>query len=138
MGWAVGSKPILVAQARRVRHLLPVRQALGDDLRRLQRRLAQGRIFDDLALHAGRLVVQHVAQGLQLGDELVDLLHRRSRHPLQQRADIARDHFTVVLRLPPKAGCNVAPHEIPDFPFHCRFHRSVELGGLTRLEKGHV
>jgi hypothetical protein len=67
--------PASVAQARRVRHLFPARQAFGDDLGRLQRRLAQGGILDDLALYPRALVLQHVTQRLQLGDELVDLLH---------------------------------------------------------------
>src|SRR6476619_791264 len=74
----------LVAQARRVGHLLPVRQAFGDDLRRLQRRLAQACVFDDLALHPRGLALQRVAQGLQLGDESVDFLHRGARHAPQQ------------------------------------------------------
>src|SRR3982074_2854717 len=41
--------PGLIAQARGVRHLFPAGQAFGDDLGRLQRRLAQGGILDDLA-----------------------------------------------------------------------------------------
>src|SRR5262245_30180960 len=50
-------------------------QAFGDRLGRLQGRLGQCRILDDLALNPRCLPVQHVTHGLQLGDELVDLLH---------------------------------------------------------------
>src|SRR5262245_30579409 len=127
-----------VAQARRVRHLLPLRQAFGDDLRRLHGGLAQGGVFDDLALHARGLGLQHVAQGLQLADELLDLLHRRACYPLQQLPDICGYHLAVALRLPPQAGRNVAAHEVADFPFHFRLPRRLDVGGLTRLEKGHV
>src|ERR1700716_854542 len=73
-----------VAQAGRVGDLFPMRQALGDDLRRLHGRLAQGRVFDDLTLDAGAFGGQHLTQRLQLAAELVDLLHRGPRHPLQQ------------------------------------------------------
>ena len=53
----------------------PLLQAFGDRLGRLQGRLGQCRILDDLALNPRCLPVQHVTHGLQLGDELVDLLH---------------------------------------------------------------
>src|SRR6476646_3120789 len=128
----------LIAQARGVRYLFPAGQAFGDDLRRLQGRLAKGGIFDDLTLHARALVLQHVAQGLQLGDQLVDLLHRGARHALQQGGDVVGDHLAVAFRLAPKAGRDVATDEFPDFPFHRCLHRDVEIGGITRIEKGHV
>jgi hypothetical protein len=50
--------------------------------------LGQGRIFDNLALDPPGLTLQHVAQGLQLGDELLDLLHRGSGRPLQHDVDV--------------------------------------------------
>jgi hypothetical protein len=53
-------------------------QAFGDDLSRLQGPLGQGRIFDYLVLHPRGLSMQRVAQGLQLRDEFLDLLHRGS------------------------------------------------------------
>src|ERR1700747_2428038 len=54
----------LIGRRRRVGGFFPLNQAFGDDLRRLQRRLAQGRVFDDLALHARGLALQLVAQHL--------------------------------------------------------------------------
>ena len=45
---------------------------------------------------------------------------------------------SVAFRLAPQAGRHVAAHEFPDFPFHRRLHRILEIGGITRIEKGHV
>ena len=83
-------------------------------------------------------VLQHVAERLQFGDQLVDLLHRGARHPLQQGRDVVGYHLAVAFRLAPQAGRHVAAHEFPDFPFHRRLHRILEIGGITRIEKGHV
>src|SRR5215510_253160 len=127
----------LVPDAWSVRHLFPVRQAFRDDLSRLHGGLAQGRVLDDLTLHAGAFGGQHLTQRLQLADQLVDLLHRGAGHALQQRADITRDHLALALRLTPKGG-NVAPHELADFPFHRRFHPRLVVGRLTCLDQGHV
>jgi hypothetical protein len=44
----------------------PVRQSLGDNLGRLHRRLAQVRVFGDLALNPRAFTLQHFAQGMQL------------------------------------------------------------------------
>src|SRR5215467_10533766 len=125
-----------VAKTRGVGHLFPMGQAFRDDLGRLQRRLAQGRVFDDLALHARGFALQRITQRLQLGDELVDFLHRRPCYPLQELVDVVGDQFAVALRLAPNAH-DVAADEFADFPFHFRFRRGVDFGGLTRLEKGH-
>jgi len=43
----------------------------------------------DLALDPRRFVLQPLAQRLQFGDEVIDLLHRGAGEPLQQRVDIA-------------------------------------------------
>src|SRR5215467_4865297 len=125
-----------VAKTRGVGHLFPMGQAFRDDLGRLQRRLAQGRILDDLALHARGLALQRVAQRLQLSDEFVDLLHRSPCHSLQQLVDVVGDQLAVALRLAPNAH-NVAAHEFADFPFHFRLRRGLDFGGLTRLQKAH-
>src|SRR5262249_24839376 len=119
-----------VPNARGVRHLFPVRQAFGDDLGRLHRRLAQRRIFHDLTLHGAPLVAQHAAPRPPLADQRVDLLPRGAGYPLQRRADIAGDHLAVGLRRPPQSG-DVAAYEFADFPFHGRFRRLVHLGRLT-------
>src|SRR5262245_25372938 len=125
-----------VAKTRGVGHLFPMGQAFRDDLGRLQRRLAQGRILDDLALHARGLALQRVAQRLQLSDEFVDFLHRSPCHSLQQLVDVVGNQLAVALRLAPNAH-NVAAHEFADFPFHFRLRRGLDFGGLTRLQKAH-
>jgi hypothetical protein len=48
---------------------------------------AKGRVFDNLALDPSGLTLRRVAQGLQLRDELVDLLHRGSGCSLQHGVD---------------------------------------------------
>jgi hypothetical protein len=62
-------------QSTYVRNLSPTVQTFCDDLGRLRRRLAQARIFDDLALYTFALVLQLVAQHLELADEPLDFLH---------------------------------------------------------------
>src|SRR6266536_6303487 len=64
--------------------LFPLRQAFGDDLRRLGCRLAHMRIFRNLPLDALAFVLQVVPQRLQLGNELVDLHHRHSGNALDE------------------------------------------------------
>src|SRR5262249_34774781 len=81
---ACGDYAPSVPQAGGVGNLFPMGQAFRDDLGRLQRGLAQGRVLDDLALHARGLALQRITQRLQLGDELVDFLHRRPCYPLQE------------------------------------------------------
>src|SRR6516165_7585082 len=112
-----------------VTHARPARQAFCNDPGRLHGGLTQGSVLDDLALHARAFVLQHLPQRLQLGDQLVELLHRGAGHALAQVADIARYHFAVVLGLPP-LGCNVAADEFADFPFHLRLDC---LAGLNRF-----
>src|SRR5712691_2060826 len=114
---------------RSVRNLSPMVQTLRDDLRRLHRRLAQARVFDNLALHALALVMQSVAQYLKVADEPVDFPDRVRRYALQQRADIVRHSRAVILRLPRQAG-DVAAQKFTDLPFHS-IH-PLQLGGLTR------
>src|SRR5262249_41606151 len=92
-----------VAKTRGVGHLFPMGQAFRDDLGRLQRRLAQGRILDDLALHARGLALQRVAQRLQLSDEFVDFLHRSPCYPLQELVDVVGNQLAIALRLAPNA-----------------------------------
>src|SRR5262245_37522523 len=133
---ACGDYAPSVPQARGVGNLFPMGQAFRDDLGRLQGRLAQGRVLDDLALHARGLALQRIAQRLQLGDELVDFLHRRPCYPLQELVDVVGHQVAVALRLAPNAHY-VAADEFADFPFHFRFRRGLDFGGLTRLEKGH-
>src|SRR5438128_1554427 len=133
---ACGDYAPSVPQARGVGNLFPMGQAFRDDLGRLQRRLAQGGVFDDLALHARGLALQRITQRLQLGDELVDFLHRRPCYPLQELVDVVGHQFAVALRLAPNAHY-VAADEFADFPFHFRFRRGLDFGALTRLENGH-
>src|SRR5438132_6752953 len=67
-GWAgalnvpSGEGASSVAKARCAGYLFPMRQAFGDDLRGFQRRLAQGRVFDDLALPASGHALQPARQ----------------------------------------------------------------------------
>src|SRR5262245_39318722 len=53
-----------IGPCRHVGNLFQLCQALGDDLGRLQRRLAQGRILNDLALNPRGLALEHVARRL--------------------------------------------------------------------------
>src|SRR5438874_6889602 len=88
-----GRRCVAVAKSRTGRaaalsHVLPLCQALGDDLRRFGRRLAHVRIFGDLALDPLAFVLQVVAQGLQLDEELLNLQYRRSGNALDQGTEI--------------------------------------------------
>ena len=57
----------------------------------------------DLALDSRRFVLQPLAQRLQFGDEVIDLLHRGAGEPLQQRVDIAGRQVAAVFQ--PVARC---------------------------------
>src|SRR4029077_17486862 len=50
------------ADARSVRHSLHMRHAFGNDFRQLNHRLAQRRVFHDIALHAIALLLELLAQ----------------------------------------------------------------------------
>src|SRR5262249_54785994 len=76
--------PLAAATFRVIR---PLRHAFGDDLGRSQCRFAQIAVACNLPLDALTLIVQEVSQALQLENELVDLLHRCCRHPLDEGVD---------------------------------------------------
>src|SRR6266516_8197865 len=97
--------------------LFPLRQALGDDLRRFRRRLAHVRVFGDLALDPLALVLQEIAQNLQLGDELFDLQRRCSGNALDQRIEIAHSQFAAGLRLRLAQLRDVPANEFADLAF---------------------
>src|SRR5258705_8133232 len=115
---------MLSAGAAQAAVALPVRKALGDDLGRLHRRLAQVRVFGDLALNARPFLMQQFAQLLQLADQAVDLLHRRTGNALQQRADVMRDQFAVVLRRTAQ-GLSVTADELADLAFNAAVARRL-------------
>jgi hypothetical protein len=46
-------------------------------------------------MHPLALVLQLVAQGLQLAEQPIDLLNRAAEHLLQQRPDIVGDRFAA-------------------------------------------
>src|SRR5712675_1306222 len=76
--------------------VLATGQAVGEDLGRLHRGLAEARIAHDLARHAVAIMLELLAQHLELGDQLVDLVDRIERDALQQQTKIVDHTFAVV------------------------------------------
>src|SRR5262249_16017243 len=74
--------------ARAVDRALPLRHPVGDNLGRFHRRVAQLHVAGNLALHPVALAAQEVAQPLQLRDQLLDFLHRRTCYTLNERIDL--------------------------------------------------
>src|SRR5712692_7385534 len=93
--------------------MFPLRQALNDDLRGLGRRLTHVRISRNLLLDALTLVLQVVAQHLQLGDELIDLHHRRASDALDERIEIARAEL-IRVRFRLANLCSIFANELAD------------------------
>src|SRR5262249_13890076 len=97
-----------------LRLVLAAGQAVGEDLGRLHGGLAEARIAHDLTRHALSIMLELLAQHLELGDQLVDLVDRIERHPLQQQTEIVDHTFAVVAvvgDLPPRLR-DVATHQL--------------------------
>src|SRR5262249_15711849 len=76
--------------------------------------LAEARIAHDPTRHALAIMLELLAQHLELGDQLVNLVDRIERHPLQQQTKIVDHTFAVVAvvgDLPPRLR-DVATHQL--------------------------
>src|SRR5215216_1284666 len=93
--------------------VLPLRNALGDDSRRLRRFLAQAHIAFDLALDANAFLPHEVAQPLELADQAVDFRDRRDGDALHD----ARRHLRSRLRWPLAIEGRVAARKFLHRPF---------------------
>ena len=83
----------------------PLCQALGDDLRRFERRFVQLRVFGERALDPLALIHQMIAHVVQLSDELLDFQQRRAGNALCQQSEVI---CVSVARLGTRVG-NVLP-----------------------------
>ncbi len=72
------------------------------------------RVFADLALDPLALVLQIVAQRLQLGDELLDFQHRCPGNALDQRIEIVHPQFAAGFRLRLAQLRNVPANELAE------------------------
>src|SRR5579872_1278327 len=124
----------LLADARRVRHLFDLGDAVGDDFGQLNDRLAQRRVVDDLALDPAAVVGQFFAQRAQFADQKIDLARRMGGNPAQQAAEIIGRKLAVGFGLA-QSG-RVAPHQFADIAFHLR--RRLVAVCSTWSDKIHV
>src|SRR5262249_4820455 len=119
--------------ARAVDRALPLRYALGDDLGRLHRRVAQLHVAGNLALDTVALAAQEVAQPLQLRDQLLDFQHRRTRYTLNQRIDLPGALIPALEdRQRPTRRGKFLTHEAADFSLDLVRRR----GGVFRRPAG--
>src|SRR5215211_5791937 len=110
--------------------VLPLRNALGDDSRRLRRFLAQAHVTFDLALDAHAFLPHEVAQPLELADQAVDFRHRRDGDALHDRARVPDDILRRRLRWPLAIEGRVAARKF----LHRAFAR-VTLSAFVSLRR---
>src|ERR1019366_3009795 len=75
-------------RARLVRRVFPLLEAVGDDLHRGRRRVAQAGVAGDLTAHSFSLVAQHVAHAFQITNDPVYFVHRRAGDAPDQRIHV--------------------------------------------------
>src|SRR5437764_2920383 len=95
-----------------LRLVLAIGQSISEDLGGLHRGLAEARIAHDLTRHALAVMLELLAQHLELADQLVDLVDRIKRDALQQQTKIVDHTFAVVAvvgDLPPRLR-DIATH----------------------------
>src|SRR5581483_2878558 len=100
--------------------------------------MAEAGIAGDFAADAFALGAQHLTHALELKNDTIDLLHRRSGHAPDQHVEVVDDRFRCrdfrIVAVTAQEG-DVSPHELADLTFERGYCRLLGLGPLRRFPR---